>query len=468
MLTGLILALGAASSLACGEDGGRPGPEAEAVDEATAALTIEGFIETPNGPLAGAYVLALDESGRRIGVARTAASGWYALPLAASPHSLEVKSYLHVPRTYRRPALVSVGNQRARFDAHVGPVLGADATGENLTFMVLRSGTEVRVVPQTAWGNGGALASPLEQVADLLVGPRYAPLTTLIAADVRVPMVEDSVRFHGDHLEVQLSRELNQHSLGSAYLAGMIDQIVATVSHGYSEDGLPVRISVACAACPGGFEPLRDGVVGATGPGGSYEVQLPHPYDAFTDIYRHRFAHHLAMAKALGIATGYADGSDRPDRAVTRAELAAMLIKALGLSTINPATPSYSDVPRTYWAYRSIETARIHGLIAGSSDGRFRPTAGLTRAELASFLVNAARWPLATPAWSTFRDVPSTYWAHRKIETAHGWCRAVDVASYQDFGRFEPARLATRAEAIAGAVRMMQCLVGNEPRPTAG
>lgn len=90
------------------------------------------------------------------------------------------------------------------------------------------------------------------------------------------------------------------------------------------------------------------------------------------------------MAKALSIATGYRDGSNRPESTVTRAELAAMLVSALGLTRLNPSTPSFGDVSPTYWAYRSIETAAARGFIAGGADGRFRPTDPVTRAELAS------------------------------------------------------------------------------------
>ena len=136
---------------------------------------------------------------------------------------------------------------------------------------------------------------------------------------------------------------------------------------------------------------------------------------------------------------------------------------ALGLTRLNPSTPKFWDVSPTYWAYRSIETVAARGIIAGGADGRFRPTDPLTRAELASYLGNAARWPQVTPAWSSFPDVAPTYWAYRRIELAFGWCHSVEPRDWQD-GRFEPAAYATRAEAIVGVVRMMGCLVGNEAR----
>ena len=72
---------------------------------------------------------------------------------------------------------------------NVGPPLGADSTGENLTFMVIREPNDVRVVPQIAWGNGGALELPLEPLADLVVGPRHRTLTTLLPVGARGDLV---------------------------------------------------------------------------------------------------------------------------------------------------------------------------------------------------------------------------------------------------------------------------------------
>ena len=432
--------------------------------EASTTVMVSGVVSTTDGPASGAFVVALDAQGRRLSSVRSGGNGAYSLSLSTRPATIEVKVFGRVPRTFAQPALRSTATNRFRFDVNVGPPLGADSTGENLTFMVIREPNDVRVVPQIAWGNGGALELPLEPLADLVVGPRHRTLTTLLPVGARGVSVEGAVVVHDDHLEARFTRELNQHNLGSAYLAGMIQQIAATVSHSYSEDGLPVRIRVACATCPGGFEALRDGAVGPSGPHESYEVEVEHPAGAFSDTYGHRYAIHMAQAKALGIATGYADGSNRPSRAVTRGELAAMLVKALGLALVDPATPSYRDVPRSYWAYRAIETAKRHGIIAGGSDGLFLPTGGMTRAELAAFLVNAARWPLVTPTSARFADVPVTYWAAAKIETAHGWCHAVDYAEDGDWSRFMPARAASRADAIAATIRMMQCLVGNEPR----
>lgn len=439
--------------------------DATLTDEGAAAeaVAVEGQVVGMDGPLAGAYVRAWDNSGNTLGKTRTDAAGLWSLQVASVPYAIEVKAFDHVPRLYRTPAYQTLSNARHRFDVHVGPVLGADTTAENVTWMVLETATGPRVVPHVAWGTGGSLEPWIEAPNDLLVGARNYRLDTLLPDNVRLPHLENAVAVRRDHLEVRFSSQLNRYNLGSEYFAAMVQQISATVSHNFSPQTLPVKIMVACTTCSGGYAPLRDGVLGATGPNGSYRVTVPHFDRAFTDTAGHRYAAHLAMAKHLGIATGYSDGSDRPNNNVTRAEFAAMLVAALQLPLVTPRAPSYRDVPSTYWAYRSIETARARNLISGGADGNFRPTGTLTRAELAGFISNAAGWT-GDSARQSFSDVPQTYWAHRRIETAFGWCQAVQARSWSDPARFEPAAAATRAEAIAAVMRMLNCLVGNEPK----
>jgi hypothetical protein len=78
----------------------------------------------------------------------------------------------------------------------------------------------------------------------------------------------------------------------------------------------------------GGGTVLGDGVLGATGPGGSYVHSLPATDLAFTDVRGHRYAGRFAMAKALGFAKPTAQGALRPQALATRAEVAVFVVEA--------------------------------------------------------------------------------------------------------------------------------------------
>ena len=87
------------------------------------------------------------------------------------------------------------------------------------------------------------------------------------------------------------------------------------------------------------------------------------------------------------IATGLSDDTFRPDRAVTRAQMASFLARALGLEADGP--PAFDDVDPDDVHAGSIAALSEAGITNGSDDGAFRPTDHVTRAQMASFLTRA-------------------------------------------------------------------------------
>ncbi|PSN76010.1 hypothetical protein C8B47_29565, partial [filamentous cyanobacterium CCP4] len=82
--------------------------------------------------------------------------------------------------------------------------------------------------------------------------------------------------------------------------------------------------------------------------------------------------------------------SFRPYAPVSRAVVATALVNVLKLPTTLPDKPTFSDVlPGQHWAYMPIETLYAHGMIAGVGKNRFAPNAPITREQL-SFLVKRA------------------------------------------------------------------------------
>ena len=86
-------------------------------------------------------------------------------------------------------------------------------------------------------------------------------------------------------------------------------------------------------------------------------------------------------------------GSFRPNEAITRAELAAMLAQ---FADIKSATNSFNDVPAKHWAADEIAVCAKMGWINGYPDGSFRPDQTITRAEMMA-MVNRA---LGRTPWS--------------------------------------------------------------------
>jgi hypothetical protein len=119
-----------------------------------------------------------------------------------------------------------------------------------------------------------------------------------------------------------------------------------------------------------------------------------------------------------------------------------MLVLGMGWAQVSPVTPSFSDVPTTFWGYPFIETAKARNVISGYADGTFQPNANITRAQLSKMIVTAKAWTLVNPATPSFSDVPTSNWAYPFVETA----KAQGVIAGYSNGTFGPNNPATRAQ----------------------
>lgn len=78
----------------------------------------------------------------------------------------------------------------------------------------------------------------------------------------------------------------------------------------------------------------------------------------------------------------------------------------------------FSDVGTNHWAYSWIEKLAANGVTGGCGVGLYCPTVGVTRAQMAVFLLRAEHGSAYTPPPATgiFTDVPTTHWAAAWIE----------------------------------------------------
>ncbi|MBP1990525.1 S-layer homology domain-containing protein [Paenibacillus eucommiae] len=90
-----------------------------------------------------------------------------------------------------------------------------------------------------------------------------------------------------------------------------------------------------------------------------------------------------------GIVSGYEDGTFQPEKAMSRAELAKIIVLSMGLEE-NPAkAAAFSDVSPSSW-YRGYVGALVEsGITQGTSGSTFAPDAKVTREELVVFFIRA-------------------------------------------------------------------------------
>lgn len=163
----------------------------------------------------------------------------------------------------------------------------------------------------------------------------------------------------------------------------------------------------------------------------------------FSDLPDTHWAYpYVSYLYCRNVATGYSDGTFRPDAYNTRAQFTKMLTLGLGWNLYNPYFPTYSDVPPSNEFYQYIETTHLREVIGGYNDGTFRPNNPVTRAQACKMLVLAKGWQVVYPGSPTFPDVTSNHWGYGYIETAlrHGI-----VGGFGD-GTFKPDALVNRAQ----------------------
>lgn len=118
-----------------------------------------------------------------------------------------------------------------------------------------------------------------------------------------------------------------------------------------------------------------------------YPEQLEKPAEGttYTDVPKtHAFNKEIAIASKNGLASGFPDGSFRPDASLSRAETAAFLTRAYSLSE-GKQIANWSDT-ENHWAAAPILVMSSNGLVGGYSDGTYRPNQTVTRAEYAVFM----------------------------------------------------------------------------------
>lgn len=108
---------------------------------------------------------------------------------------------------------------------------------------------------------------------------------------------------------------------------------------------------------------------------------------------------------AVGMVKGYTDGSFKPEQNITRAEYAAIAVRALGLEAAAQyakGPTKFNDVPASHWASGYINVAVDQGIIVGYPDGSFKPEANVTAAEAIAMMVRVLGYePVLTGTWPT-------------------------------------------------------------------
>jgi len=171
------------------------------------------------------------------------------------------------------------------------------------------------------------------------------------------------------------------------------------------------------------------------------------------DIGRHWAQNYIQSLVALGILNGYPDASFKPDKTISRAEFANIITAALKLPDTETQT-AFKDWGNTAaWALSGIASAAKAGIINGFADGTFQPDQAISRSQIAVIIIKALQKEVSIRGQTNFSDnaeIPS--WALPYVQEA---VKSGLVTGKGD-NQFKPNDPATRAEAACILAKMLE------------
>ncbi len=185
---------------------------------------------------------------------------------------------------------------------------------------------------------------------------------------------------------------------------------------------------------------------------------------SFIDIKGHWAEQDINSMYQKGLISGVTPFRFEPERSITRAEFAAIMLRALGEQPGSYMTGRFYDVPAAAWYFNAVNKAAEVGIISGYSSTSFGPQDSITREQIAAIISRAMqlKGKGTTTAENTAEAKLAVFSDQRYISV---WARngvAFAVENKIVMGRtatqFAPLATSTRAEAAAMILRMYKQL----------
>lgn len=210
---------------------------------------------------------------------------------------------------------------------------------------------------------------------------------------------------------------------------------------------------------PTRFE-VREGRMVAIASSLTNSVYLPIRYDtAFSDMKGHWASEAVHDLASRLVVNGVSSARYEPSRSMTRAELAALMVRAFGLKPDTGVSSPFADVKAADWYNDVVQTATAYGLMTGYSGNRFGPQDAMTREQVMVMLIRA--YEMAGHTAPAVSSAASSLEGYTDASTLSDWAKdsaaqAVKLGLIQGKSAttLEPKAPVTRAE-MATLVRRL-------------
>ena len=158
---------------------------------------------------------------------------------------------------------------------------------------------------------------------------------------------------------------------------------------------------------------------------------------------------HVDYAVTHGIYSGTSDKTFEPNKNMTRAQFVQVFANLSGVDTSDRNVNSgFSDVPQGKWFTGAVTWAANNKIVSGIGDGKFDPSADVTRQQMCVMLVNYVENYKKTslvkiknpPTFADDKDIAK--WANSQVYK----CAAAGLVNGVGDNKFDPKSSATRAQ----------------------
>ncbi|MDP5273184.1 S-layer homology domain-containing protein [Chengkuizengella axinellae] len=181
----------------------------------------------------------------------------------------------------------------------------------------------------------------------------------------------------------------------------------------------------------------------------------------FSDIQNHWAKNEIELLSSINIVNGITEDEFHPEGTLTRAQIAAMIVRALEIPE-NKSDISFSDVVDG-WYVKDVITASAVGLVNGYEDGTFLPNKEITRQELVVMMNRVMEYIGKDVQKSNITEEETLLQPFTDQDAISEWSKdailellELDIAFGKTESNFAPKEDATRAEAVVMLSRLMQ------------
>ncbi|WP_373232247.1 Ig-like domain-containing protein [Cohnella sp.] len=176
----------------------------------------------------------------------------------------------------------------------------------------------------------------------------------------------------------------------------------------------------------------------------------------YSDMANHWANDYVSLLAAKWIVSGTSFTAYSPSKAITRSDFAKYIANGLGLTGNASSAARFRDVGTNGKDAAYIGAVSDAGIISGKTDGNFDPNAAITREEMASMMLRAMNYAGVQPSSASLTKFTDRTKIGSWATNAVAACVDAGIIAGVTTTTFQPKANATRAQAAVMIVRMLQ------------